>query len=59
MAVVVFTLSPPFKVWLAMETTLQIQQLLICITLGMLSYFISIAALGIRVKDFKVKVTEK
>jgi putative peptidoglycan lipid II flippase len=59
MAVVVFTLSPPFTVWLAMETTLQIQQLLICITLGMLSYFISIAALGIRVKDFKVKVTEK
>jgi len=54
MALVVYGLSPAFDVWLAMTTAMQIQQLLICIMLGMLSYFISIAALGIRVKDFKV-----
>jgi putative peptidoglycan lipid II flippase len=59
MAGVVYWLSPPFKGWLAMSTAMQIQQLLICITLGMLSYFISIAALGIRVKDFKVQADVK
>jgi putative peptidoglycan lipid II flippase len=55
MAIVVFRLSPEFKVWLEMSTSAQIQQLLICISLGMLSYFISIAVLGIRMKDFKVQ----
>jgi len=54
MALVVYRLSPAFDIWLTMTTAMQIQQLLICISLGMLSYFISIAALGIRIKDFKV-----
>lgn len=52
MAFVVYRLSPAFDIWLTMTTAMQIQQLLICISLGMLSYFISIAALGIRIKDF-------
>jgi putative peptidoglycan lipid II flippase len=54
MALVVYRLSPAFDIWLTMTTAMQIQQLLICISLGMLSYFISITALGIRIKDFKV-----
>lgn len=59
MAIVVYSLSPEFKVWLEMSTSAQIQQLLICISLGMLSYFISIAVLGIRMKDFKVQANVK
>ena len=58
MALVVYRLSPEFPVWLEMSTAMQIQQLLICITLGMLSYFISIVVLGIRMKDFKVQSHE-
>ena len=42
-----------------MSTSAQIQQLLICISLGMFSYFISIAVLGIRMKDFKVQANVK
>ena len=59
MAIVVYSLSPEFKVWLEMSTSAQIQQLLICISLGMFSYFISIAVLGIRMKDFKVQANLK
>jgi putative peptidoglycan lipid II flippase len=59
MALVVDKLSPTFDVWLAMNTAAQIQQLLICITLGMLSYFISIVILGIRIKDFKIQSAVK
>jgi putative peptidoglycan lipid II flippase len=59
MAIVVYHLSPEFKVWLEMSTSMQIQQLLICISLGMLSYFISIVALGIRMKDFSVQTNVK
>jgi putative peptidoglycan lipid II flippase len=55
MAIVVYNLSPEFKVWLEMSTSIQIQQLLICISFGMLSYFVSLVVLGIRMKDFKVK----
>jgi len=58
MAFVVYSLSPEFPIWLEMSTAMQIQQLLICITLGMLSYFISIVVLGIRMKDLKVQTHE-
>jgi len=59
MAIVVYNLSPEFIVWLEMSTSAQIQQLLICISSGMFSYFISIAVLGIRMKDFKVQANVK
>jgi len=57
MALVVYRLSPAFDVWLEMTKMMQIQQLLICISVGMLSYFISLIILGIRVNDFKVKTS--
>ena len=58
MAGVVYWLSPAFDVWLSMAFWQQVKQLLFCISLGMLSYFFSIALLGIRLADFKVKSAE-
>jgi len=58
MACVVYWLSPVFEVWLAMPLTDQIIKLFSCISLGMLSYFISIVLLGIRVADFKIKSSD-
>jgi len=55
MALVVFQLSPDFDVWLSMAFFQQIQQLLICISAGCLSYFLVIFLLGVRLNDFKVK----
>ena len=55
MAAVVYQLSPNFDVWLVMTFIEQIKQLLICISLGALSYFIAIIILGVRLDDFSVK----
>ncbi len=56
MAMVVYQLSSDFDVWLSFTFIKQVQQLMLCITLGVLSYFIMIFALGIRLKDFKVNM---
>jgi putative peptidoglycan lipid II flippase len=55
MALVVYQLSNDFDVWLAMSFTEQVQQLIVCIGGGCLSYFVMIALLGVRLGDFKVK----
>jgi putative peptidoglycan lipid II flippase len=55
MAGVVYQLSNDFDVWLAMSFTEQVQQLIVCIGGGCLSYFVMIALLGVRLGDFKVK----
>ncbi len=55
MAVVVYQLSADFSVWLTMPFTEQVLQLILCISLGGLSYFAMILLLGIRLKDFKVQ----
>jgi putative peptidoglycan lipid II flippase len=51
---VVHVISPPFAEWLNMDKLEQLMQLVICIALGVISYFISILILGIRMKDIKV-----
>jgi len=58
MAGVVNWLSPEVEIWLSMLFIDQVIKLFTCITLGMLSYFISIALLGIRVADFKINSSE-
>ena len=55
MAIVVYQISEPFDIWLAMAFFDQIMQLIICIGVGCLSYFLTIILLGIRLNDFKVK----
>ena len=55
MAAVVYQLSADFDVWLVMGFVEQIIQLIICISLGMLSYFSVVFLLGVRLGDFKVK----
>ena len=42
MAIVVYSISPPFSEWLAMTKLEQLTRLCICISLGVLSYFLSI-----------------
>jgi len=55
MACVVYYVSPDFPVWLNMSFSEQLIKLLTCIGLGVMSYFVSIALLGIRLHDFKVQ----
>ena len=55
MSVVVYYLSPSFERWLTLSFIEQIKQLIICILLGGLSYFIAVFILGIRLSDFKVQ----
>jgi len=55
MALVVYQLSPNFDVWLSMAFFDQILQLILCISIGCLSYFLMIFLLGVRLNDFKVK----
>lgn len=55
MAVAVSQLSDDFDVWLAMSFSEQILQLILCIGGGCVSYFLTIALLGVRLGDFKVK----
>ena len=54
MALVVNQLSSDFDVWLAMGFLQQVQQLSLCIGLGVVSYLVMIIILGIRLSDFKV-----
>ena len=53
MAIVVYTLSPEFTVWLSLDFVAQVFQLIICIAAGMLSYFVCLVLLGIRMSDIK------
>jgi putative peptidoglycan lipid II flippase len=55
MALVVYQLSNDFDVWLTMTLFEQISQLVLCISVGCLTYFIVIFILGVRFKDFKVE----
>lgn len=55
MAAVVYQLSSDFEVWLVMSFTEQVLQLIVCISLGCISYFFMILLLGIRLNDFKVE----
>jgi len=55
MALVVYNLSPSFDTWLLLSFSEQVIQLITCISLGALSYFVVIILLGIRLKDFKVQ----
>ena len=55
MALVVYQLSSDFDVWLTMNFTEQVLQLIMCIGGGCLTYFIMIALFGVRLGDFKVK----
>ncbi len=57
MAGVVYQLSGDFTAWLAMSFIEQVQQLILCVSLGGLSYFIMIFLLGVRLHDFKVKAS--
>ena len=54
MATVVYQLSADFDVWLTLSFLEQVQQLSLCITLGIISYLVMITVLGIRFNDFKV-----
>jgi len=55
MAFVVYQLSADFDVWLNMSFFEQVFQLVLCISVGCLSYFAVIFLLGIRMSDFKVE----
>lgn len=52
---VVYMSSPEFNDWLKMTKIDQLIQLITCIVLGKVSYFLSIFLLGIRMKDIKVQ----
>ncbi|NQZ81807.1 MAG: murein biosynthesis integral membrane protein MurJ [Colwellia sp.] len=54
MALVVNYLSPSLDFWLNMAFSERVITLVQCITFGMLSYFVSILVLGIRMQDFKI-----
>lgn len=57
MACLVYQYSPPFNEWLMMTKFQQVSQLVICISLGALSYIVFIAMLGIRFSDFNGKAS--
>ena len=54
MAVAVYSYSPEFELWLSMTFMDKILQLIIAIIIGLGSYFISLAILGIKFKHFKI-----
>lgn len=54
MALVVYYLSPAFEFWLSLSFIEQVVKLIICITAGMLSYFVCLLLLGIRISDIKI-----
>jgi len=54
MALVVNGLSYDFSEWLKLDFLGQVYHLVFCITLGVASYFVMIALLGVRMSDFKV-----
>ncbi len=54
MAGVVYLLSSDFETWLVMGFSEQIQQLIMCVAAGVITYLVMIILLGIRFSDFKV-----
>ena len=54
MAFIVYWLSPPFDVWLQLTVLEQLIKLVYCIVIGVVSYFIGLLLLGVRLQDFKV-----
>ena len=59
MAIAVFQLSSDFDVWLVMSFIEQVQNLIMCIILGIITYLLMIILLGVRLSDFKVIKDEK
>lgn len=59
MALVVYQLSSDFDVWLVMSFAQQVQQLSLCIVLGVVSYLVMITLLGVRLNDFTIDKVEK
>jgi len=59
MAAVVYYLSPNFEAWLLMTFVEQIVSLVLCISVGIVTYLLSIILLGVRLRDFKVKKPNK
>jgi len=55
MGAIIFVISPPFAQWLTMTKAEQLIQLAICIGVGVITYFISLVLIGIRIKDVKVQ----
>jgi putative peptidoglycan lipid II flippase len=55
MVLVLLQLSPSFEWWLSIGTADKIQRLILCIFAGGLTYLLAIAALGVRIRDFKVQ----
>jgi len=54
MAFVVYWLSPSFDEWLRLSFFNRIVQLILCIGVGVVCYFVTVSLLGIRVRHFKV-----
>lgn len=55
MAAVVYRLSPEFDIWLTMDFSQQIIQLVLTILSGAIAYFASLFILGVRPSDFTIK----
>jgi putative peptidoglycan lipid II flippase len=55
MALVVYYLSPDFDVWLSMAFIDQVTRLILCISVGIVTYLLSVILLGVRLTDFKVQ----
>ena len=56
MAGVVYQLSPPFESWLVLTFIDKIYQLILCISVGVICYFLVAILLGLRLHHFKVNV---
>ena len=54
MAAGVYSFSPRFEIWLTMEISAQIVQLVLIIGMGLLAYFSCLFLLGIRFNDVKI-----
>jgi len=54
MGVAVYFYSPEFEVWLGMTFTNKILQLLVAISIGLASYFVSLAVFGFKFNQFKI-----
>jgi len=58
MAVAVYSYSPEFESWLSMALFDKILQLIIAISIGLVSYFISLAVFGVKFSQFKISTSE-
>lgn len=59
MALVVYQLSSDFNTWLSMSFFEQVQQLTLCIVVGVFSYLLVVIVLGVRLSDFQVMKVDK